>query len=491
VTNITSFFLLLFLALHTQRRFFYYAYLWQLKSYRVDRLLEEIRKNKEIIFPKIYVLPLLLFLIFSLIIKRDFSDYLLVAIYLLLGSYSIFLFLKKRWKFPVFTKKILIIFAIILSFWVCLLFYFWQSKIFFLPIFEILIPFFLFFCFGAIEFPAVILKKLSMKKAKNRRKTFNNLIVVGITGSYGKSSTKEFLYSLLVEKYKENEILKTDKNINTEIGIANTVLNKLNQNHKIFVCEIGAYKMGEIKTVCDIVKPKIGILTGINEQHLATFGSQENIIKGKYELIESLLEGGAAFFNARNKYCLDLYEKTLRGGSGQVFLYAQEAQFFGQENILAARAVAKYLGMTEEEIKRGLDKITNKMPGIHIKKWANGLNVINATYSANSTGVLAHLEYLKTFSGKKVIIMPCLIELGEASKRVHREIGQKISEVCDLAIITTKDRFKEIREGAGDKAVLIENPQKIIERINNFVKAGDVVLLESRVPSRLIDYLLK
>jgi UDP-N-acetylmuramoyl-tripeptide--D-alanyl-D-alanine ligase len=86
--------------------------------------------------------------------------------------------------------------------------------------------------------------------------------------------------------------------------------------------------------------------------------------------------------------------------------------------------------------------------------------------------------------------MPCLIELGSSSKEVHRRIGKKIAEVCDLAIITTKDRFREIKETAGDKTVFIENPKEILEKIKSFTKKGDVVLLESRVPTQLIRQLV-
>ncbi|MDP2664065.1 MAG: hypothetical protein Q8P08_01355, partial [bacterium] len=102
----------------------------------------------------------------------------------------------------------------------------------------------------------------------------------------------------------------------------------------------------------------------------------------------------------------------------------------------------------------------------------------------------ADLDYLKKWSGKKILVMPCLIELGKASKEVHQRIGRKIAEVCDLAIITTKDRFKEIKEGMGDKAVFLEGSDKILEKIKNFTKEGDVILLESRLPKKLINFLL-
>jgi UDP-N-acetylmuramoyl-tripeptide--D-alanyl-D-alanine ligase len=248
---------------------------------------------------------------------------------------------------------------------------------------------------------------------------------------------------------------------------------------------MGAYNRGGIKLLSDIARPKMGILTGINEQHMATFGSQENIIKGKFELIESLPENGTAFFNANNRYCTELYQKT----KVKKRLYGDGADSLEAENIAGAVAVAHELGLTPEEIERGVEKIDPKQKSLQIKTGMNGVDIINATYSANPNGVMAHLEYLKSRNGKKVIVMPCMIELGRSSKDVHRRVGKKIGEVCDLAIITTSDRRKEIKEGAPN-ALFIEDPNKIFEKIKDFCGPGDTVLLESRVPRQLIKQLI-
>lgn len=347
----------------------------------------------------------------------------------------------------------------------------------FAPIFSALVVF-------AFQIPTVILRTYILVKARKKRLRFKNLLVIGITGSYGKTSMKEFLYRILADKY-EDKVLKTREHQNSEMGISRCVLNELKPHHEIFVCEMGAYNVGGIKLLCSIARPKWGILTGINEQHMSTFGSQENIIKGKYELIESLPKDGVAFFNAKNKYCVDLYGKT----KIKKFFYGEGAHFFGEENILGAMAAAKELGMTEDEVCNAVSKIENRFGGITKKTGFNGLNIIDATYSANPDGVIAHLEYMRKLPGKKIIAMPCLIELGKASKEAHRRIGKKIAEICDLSIITTRDRFKEIRETAGDKAILIENPQSIFEKIKEFTKAGDTILLESRVPKSVISML--
>ncbi|MFH1036573.1 MAG: Mur ligase family protein [Patescibacteria group bacterium] len=401
-----------------------------------------------------------------------------------------------RKKFPKFTVKVIVIFISGLFFAALSIFYSKSTLLFliiFAPVFSSLWVLFL-------QIPTVILRGRILRKATRKRARFKNLLVIGITGSYGKTSTKEFLYSILSSKFN---VLKTEAHQNSEVGISQCLLNNLDPEHEIFIVEMGAYNRGGIKLLCDITKPKWGILTGINEQHMATFGSQGNIVKAKYELIENLPENGVAFFNAKNKYCVELYEKTQ---GVKKILYGQEATFFGQENILGAMAIAKEAGMTDEEIKQAVDKINNKMPGIKIKDGIKGLNIIDATYSANPDGVIANLEYLGKFSGspsiklriKKIIVMPCLIELGKASKEVHSRIGKKIAEVCDLAIITTGDRFKEIREGVASvevlasqrtEIILMENPKKIFDKLMSFCKEGDTILLESRVPKSVIGQL--
>ena len=391
-----------------------------------------------------------------------------------------------RIKHPRFTKKIILILLTCIASGVLFIFYLsfpWAIllTIFFIPL---LILFF--------QAPTFIWRRNIIKKATQKRANFKNLLVIGITGSYGKTSVKEFLATILSSKFK---VLSTPAHQNTDTAIAQLILKKLTQDIEIFIVEMAAYKKGEITSPCQIVKPKIGILTGINEQHMATFGSLENIIKTKYELIENLPEDGIAFFNAKNKHCLELYQKT----KIKKYLYGESARIFREENILGAVTVAKKLGMLDEEISKAVEKIKDKLPGIQRKKGINDLVILDATYSANPDGVIGHLEYLKNFSGKKVIVMPCLIELGKASKETHKRIGQKIAEICDLAIITTKDRFKEIKEAAGEKAIFLENPEEIFEKIESFLGGDlssvalakeDVVLLESRVPNQLISLLV-
>ncbi len=483
-------FLITFWFVRTTKAILFWIYLWQLKEYHIGRFLDHFRTHKG----KTLLLNPLLFSKIVLFILLNFSLQIALYLIVLLYALEILQFVRalatKRFLGPIRTTNTsLLVGAGLVAqgifLWVAYSFF---GNILFqlLLAFDILLPFIVSAIVLLSQPVAVIVRNRIIQKAKEKRAHLKNLIVIGVTGSYGKTSTKEFLYTLLVEKFGRDKVVKTKEHQNSEVGVSRCILHDVNLEHRIFICEMGAYGRGGIRLLCDIAKPQIGVLTGINEQHLATFGSQENIISTKYELIESLPQNGIAFFNAKNMYCVELYEKTQ---GIRKFLYGQEAKTFGEENLLGAIAVAKVLGMNEQEISIAKLNIQSKLPGIQQQKGTNGLIIFSATYSANPTGVLGHLEYIKSLPGRKIIVMPCLIELGKESKEIHKKIGEKIAEVCDFAIITTKDRLKEIQKGAGGKAVFIEDPRKIFEKIKSIVSARDVVLLEGRVPSKIIELL--
>lgn len=479
------------------KKLFFWVYLWQLKEYHIGRFIDHFRtyKGKKLILSYLLWFKTLILLAIFFSAKLRLTEFKPSLVYLVGAVFLVeaLFMLKNLWqgtlKKPVITRKTTVILSTGISIQVLILFVLFILDFnitrftFSLLFLDILAPVVFSALVLAYQPIAVMLRNRVIKEAKAKMALYPNLLVIGVTGSYGKTSTKEFLAAILSEKFK---VLKTKEHQNSEIGIAQCVLDELSSQHQIFIVEMGAYNRGGIKMLCDIVQPKIGVLTGINEQHMATFGSQENIIKTKYELIESLSHDGLAFFNAQNKYCVELYSKTIIKKK----LYGQEAVSAYEENLAGARTVAEFLGMSPEAIEPGVRKIELQQAS-RVKKGVNGINVIDATYSANPNGVIADLDYLKKQSGKKVLVMPCLIELGKASKEVHQRIGRKIGEVCGLAIITTKDRFKEIKEGAGDKVVFLEDPKAIFDKIKVFCQSGDTVLLESRVPSKLINLLVK
>ena len=525
----------------------FWLYLWQLKEYHIGRFVDHFRtyKGKKLFINKLLLLKVILVLLFFLQVYDKnlylnscsafgFFSWILLILYFFESTKGLYGFFQNKLKMPVFTKKVILLFLsslVFLSFYFLILFSEKNYFVIFLLIFDILTPFIISGIVLLLQPLTVLLRGQIIRKAKIKRKKLKKLQIIGITGSYGKTSTKNFLAEILSQKFKT---LSTKANQNSEVGIARCVLNELNESHEIFIVEMGAYNRGGIKLLCDIVQPKIGILTGINEQHQALFGSLGNTIKAKYELIKSLPKDGLAIFNGNNKHCEQLYRDTnipkkicytknptaienmvqrdvwaedIRvekefvsfkvfskdGDSAHFRLNLLGAQ--NVESILLAVCCAKYSGMTLEEIARACGKIKQEKRAVKLIKTKEDLNIIDATYSANPNGIFAHLEYLKIWKGKKVIIMPCLIELGAASSAIHQKIGQKIGRACDLAIITTKDKFREIRKGAvesgvsEDKILFIEDEQSIFDKIKNFAQKEDIILLEGRVPSGISEKL--
>lgn len=523
--------LILFWFVREIKAILFWLYFWQLKEYHIGRAIDHFRteKGKKLIFNIRNILVIFLFAISFSFNYFLFFYSVTFFLYFLESDKFFYDFLLKKIKKPVLTFKSLFLFSILIcmaGFYSLKLF---SSRFFvswFLA-FDILTPFIVSFVVLLLQPLTVFLRNRIIEKAKKKREKFKDLLVIGITGSYGKTSTKEFLYEILSKKFN---VLKTDKHQNSEIGIANCILNNLKKDHEIFIVEMGAYSRGGIKKLCDIVKPKIGILTGINEQHLATFGSIENTIKTKYELIESLPEDGIAIFNGSNEiiwnlrkhareeklkkvvFCslnnkeADILAESIKEEKNKLLFNVSsngESQAFNLnllgkqnvENVLLAIACSRELKMQLKEIAHICKNIRDISGVMKLSKGIKGIELIESTYSSNPNGIIAHLNYLKKWEKKKIIIMPCLIELAQSSSKNHSIIGEKIGKICDLAIITTKDKIEEIKKGALKKGMrkenilFIESPDRIYQKIRSFAQEGDVVLLEGRLPIKLITLL--
>lgn len=530
---------------------FLFLYLWQLKEYHFKRFIDHFRTANGrklflnyLFFSKVLIaagfIPLLLATRF--LGRTSFLTAVSIALILIYLFEAVVFFkniFKKTFKKPVFTKKALFLtFVSFLFASLYLLTAVGKTReiflfVFLLLVFDILTLLIVSFAVLIIQ-PFVVLYRnhFILNKAKEKISRRKDLKIIGITGSYGKTTVKEFLSTILSFKFN---VLKTEKHQNSEMGISKRILNDLNPEHEIFIVEMGAYGIGGIKLLADIAQPQIGILTGINQQHLSLFGSQANIIKTKYELIENLPKTGLAIFNGDNKYCLELFRTTnipkklyrtsniskeivfqpdiwaenVKIEKDCIFFKAAtkekesadiKANVLGKQNIsnmLAAILAAKNLGMSLEEIREACLNIVPEQGSIVSAIGKKDINILNATYSSNPDGVLADLDFLNIWPGRKIIIMPCLIELGEYSKEAHKKIGEKIASICDLAIITTKERYQDIEESAVSKGmkseniILIDNPEKILIQLDIFSRSGDTILLEGRVPKKIINELSK
>lgn len=523
-------------SIRTTKNILLYLYLWQLKEYHIGRFTSHFKTEKgkrlmlnKIVFAKIICLvALAFFIVFGFEQKAAlFSVSAVIATIYALESLSFLVGVwKNSFKRPVFTSKSVLLMAIGLASEV--IFFFTTAAvsksiyvlIFYMLLFDVWLPVIVSIIVLIVQPFAVFLRNRIVAKAKKKRMEFKNLKVIGITGSYGKTSTKEFLAAILSSKFK---VLKTKEHQNSEIGIASCILTELKPGHEVFIVEMGAYNKGKIDQVSKMVRPDMGIITGANEQHLDLFFTLDNLIsaEGGIELANNLPKGAALAVNGDSRLILKIKARLPESvrkifvsledkndiWAENVFVEPEFVSFkavqksgqladfrvnvagaFNIVNILAASAIALEMGMSLDEISQAAKGIKLEQGSIHVFKNSDGVIFLDSSYSANPDGVIADLDYLNVYGSKKAVVMPSLIELGPASEEAHKRIGKRISEVCDLAIITTSDGFKDIKAGAGEfkEIYLIENPELVLKKINETCGKGDAVLFEGRIPAEII-----
>lgn len=362
--------------------------------------------------------------------------------------------------------------------------------------------------------------KLAVVQMARRRLRASKAKIVGITGSYGKTSTKEILAALLSERFR---CLKTPASYNTPLGISSVVLRQLRPEHQVFVVEMGAYVRGNIRQLCRLAPPEIGILTAVAPQHLERFGSIENIARTKYELIESLPSDGTAIFNYDNRHCRALADRTtgcevIRYGldpSPSLDLTARSIRvtrrglefrlvtksageadvrlrLLGEHNVanfLAAAAAAMALGMTVEEIARAAGRVEPVPHRLQLIEGAGGVTVIDDAYNSNPDGARAALRTLQQIAeGRKVLVTPGMVELGAREESENRALGEAAAKVCDAVILVGPKRTRPIRDGlvaAGfpkEKIAVVKGIDEVPPRLQRLVGPGDVVLFENDLP---------
>lgn len=377
----------------------------------------------------------------------------------------------------------------------------------FSPIFLILSN----FLYKPLEF---YLKKKILTQAKEKLSKLPNLKIVAITGSFGKTSTKDILYTLLFKKYY---VVKTPKSFNTPLGIAQTVTEMVKDNSDIFICEMGAYKRGEIKKICDFIKPSIGIITAIAPQHLEKFGSLENIAKAKFELPTSLDKNGIAILNST-------YEQIKNNATtvnAKIIFYGSEDDPFyvtdintgiegttfilhtpkGETNIkiplvgehhaqnfLAATAAAMQLGLTLSEIKERAELLLPTPHRLEIRRQGS-ITIIDNTYNTNPKASRSSLKLLSEYPAtQRIIITPGLVELGKESSRENQELAKDANKVVDEFIIVGQHAKTDLLKGLSDfpktKIHLVSSTWDEITLLSQIAKPNAVVLLENDLPDQ-------
>ena len=358
--------------------------------------------------------------------------------------------------------------------------------------------------------------------AKRMLREAKGLTVVGVTGSYGKTSVKFYLKTLLSAKF---DVLATPESFNTPMGVVRTIREQMKPSHEIFICEMGARHVGDIKEICDIVHPKHGIITSVGPQHLETFFNMDNIRHTKFELADALPEGSMLFVNGDNEYIREtLTERSSIGYSdGTVQYHAKEAaegyyakdvkvsslgteftvvtpdgeqetfsmRLIGEHNVInvmGAIAVAHKLGISLSELKipvRRLEPVAHRMQLLE----RGNVTIIDDAYNSNPVGSKAAVETLKMFDGVKILITPGMVELGDNEEEYNRTFGSYAAECCDYICLVGRKRTEPIAEGvraAGFPENRLKAFDRLEEAVNYAYSIGDeghkYILLENDLP---------
>ncbi|BAJ64360.1 UDP-N-acetylmuramoyl-tripeptide--D-alanyl-D-alanine ligase [Anaerolinea thermophila] len=336
-----------------------------------------------------------------------------------------------------------------------------------------------------------------------------NIRVIGITGSVGKSTTKELIAEVLSQRYRT---LKNPGNLNNEIGLPLTLL-RLGKGHERAVLEMGFYVPGEIALLCDIAQPQVGVITNIGTVHAERAGSQEAIARGKSELVQALPVGGYAILNHDDPWVRWMADKTQAqilyyGLTPEAHLWADEIETMGLEGIrfrlhyrresfsvrvplighhsvqtaLRATAVGIVEGLTWGEIIHGLQRSPTQLRLVAVRS-SSGALILDDTYNASPESTLASLQILHEMKGRRIAVLGDMLELGPYEQSGHEKVGVRAAEVADVLVAVgelSKIIARAAREAGmkPEKIFWVPDTSQAIEVLRPLLKEGDVVLIK-------------
>ncbi len=356
-------------------------------------------------------------------------------------------------------------------------------------------------------------------EARNILKSMPDLKVIGITGSYGKTSTKHYLHTILSEQF---ETLMTPGSYNTPMGVIRTVREMMKPYTEVFICEMGAKQRGDIKEICDLVDPQCGIITAVGPMHLETFGSIDAVRDTKFELADALPRDG--FIVVNNDFAPAAARKVDNTGCIRYAVSAPEKAHYKAEdieysaegtafsvvtpdgerlafrtrlvgecnisNLLAAIIVALKLGMPVDKIQQGVGRIEQVEHRLSMKRTPGGVTIIDDAFNSNPVGSRMALEVLGRFKdqGRRICVTPGMIELADRSYELNQELGHHIGRNADIAIVVNDINHEALTkgilaEGFDSKnlysAASFNEAQQILSRI---LRPGDTILYENDLP---------
>lgn len=342
-----------------------------------------------------------------------------------------------------------------------------------------------------------------------------NLKIIGVTGSYGKTSVKYYLSTLLSTQYN---VLHTPGNYNTTLGVVRTIRERMKPFHEIFICEMGAREVGDIKEICDLVHPDYGIITSIGPQHLQSFHTIENIVATKFELADAVPASGKVFLNYDNSYIREkkINKKIVSYGiaekktdfcaydiavspRGSHFKMKDETgkeyefhtKLVGShnvQNIAGAIAVAHTLGIPMEKLLYPVKQLESVPHRLQLVKQGDRI-LIDDAYNSNRNGFEAALDTLAMFKQLRILLTPGMVELGEKQYDENKAVGIYAADKCDYAVLVGKEQTKPIQDGlmeAGfpaNRMILVDTLQEAFRMVNAIPNEKQkVVLIENDLP---------
>lgn len=328
------------------------------------------------------------------------------------------------------------------------------------------------------------------------------ILRVGIVGSYGKTSVKNILKILLSEKYS---VVETPASYNTPVGIAKTVFSPEFKGKQVFIAEIGARKAGDISELCAFVKPDYAVFTGVCAQHIQTFGSVENVLKEKSEILRcgakkvvcgNALQGKIEESEKTVFVCATKEVQTALTGTRFVLTLGGEeiavtTKLLGEggvENIAMAATLAYEMGLTTAEIARGIEKLQPIPHRLQLLE-NNGVYILDDGYNCNIVGAKAALSVLRTHTGRTCVVTPGIVECGVLEEEINGKLGAELAATQpDLVILVGQTLLQPVKEGylqsggSAEKlktALTLADGQKILV---SWIQAGDAVLFLNDLP---------
>lgn len=490
---------------------------FQLESYQLPGYFRSLRRKwKEALLPGLLLTPLAALLRFGLetgaLWQRLAGGVLLAFFGWAVGRLTAVDKAKK--KFAVTARVKRLGGAMILVCFLLLLPGFWDGRRWLLPL---ALPLLLALAALAVWPVERCIYELYFQDARRKLKARPDLTVIGITGSYGKTSVKFILHTMLSVKY---QVLTTPSSFNTPMGLTRVIREKLDPAHQIFLAEMGARHRRDIRELCRLVHPDHGVLVSVGPQHLDTFGSIEAIRETKYDLIRAIPESGCRFFPDDGAICRELYDRT--GGKkrlvcahaeeaadvwardirvtprGSVFTLCTrsgsiscETKLLGAhsiQNLLLAASVCLELGMTLRQVQQGMALVRPVEHRLQLIEQAGGITLIDDAFNSNPRGAEAALAVLKAFPPRRIIVTPGMVELGPEEAAYNRAFGEKMAESVDIAILVGPRHTAPIREGLLSKGF----PEDRIRTVASLAEAaqvmreiagpGDTVMFENDLP---------